>query len=140
MWVENWHVLGQDNLYSRAVTRMVTVSVPLFFHAEQCIESSSEKVHMFERTSCAPAQETLMRTALDLWVSTAQHRLDLQADGVRRYATRAGLDIVAEPMNMAISGRQEGRAHVQALVGAARHHEFAYVLVRKLDHLNTHAN
>jgi hypothetical protein len=119
---------------------MVTVSVPLFFHAEQCIESSSEKVHMFERTSCAPAQGTPMRTALHLWVSTAQHRPDLQADGVHRYAKRAGLDTVAEPMNMAISGRQEGRAQLQALVGAARHHEFAYVLVRKLDHLNTHAN
>ena len=119
---------------------MVTFSVPLFFHAEQCIESSSEKVHMFERTSCALAQGTPMRTALHLWVSTAQHRPDLQADGVHRYAKRAGLYIVAEHMNMATSGRQEGRAQVQALVGATRHHEFAYTLVRKFDHLNTHAN
>jgi hypothetical protein len=47
---------------------------------------------------------------------------------------------VAEHMDMAISGRQEGRVQVQASVGAARHHEFAYVLVRKFDHLNTHAN
>jgi Resolvase, N terminal domain len=75
-----------------------------------------------------------------LWASTAQQRPNLQADGVHRYVKRAGLDIVAEHMDMAISGRQEGRAQVQALVGAARHHEFAYVLVRKFDHLNTHAN
>jgi hypothetical protein len=69
---------------------------------------------MFERTSCAPAQGTPMRTALHLWVSIAQQRPDLQADGVHRYAKRAGLDIAAEHMNMAISGRQEGRPQVQA--------------------------
>jgi DNA invertase Pin-like site-specific DNA recombinase len=73
-------------------------------------------------------------------VSTAQQRPDLQANGIHRYAKRAGLYIVAEHMNMATSGRQEGRAQVQALVAAARHHEFAYTLVRKFDHLNTHAN
>jgi DNA invertase Pin-like site-specific DNA recombinase len=56
-----------------------------------------------------------MRTALYLWVSTAQQKPDLQADGVHRYAKRAGSDIVAEHMDVAVSGRQEGRPLVQAL-------------------------
>ena len=37
-----------------------------------------------------------MRTALYLRISTDQQKPDLQTDGLRRYATRAGLEIVAE--------------------------------------------
>jgi DNA invertase Pin-like site-specific DNA recombinase len=74
-----------------------------------------------------------MQTALSLRVSTAQQRPDLQADGIHRYATRTGLDRVAEHMDMAGSGRQEGRPQVQALRRAARPHEFAAGLVRKFD-------
>lgn len=50
-----------------------------------------------------------MRTALYLCVSTSHQKPDLQADGLRRYATRAGLDIIAEYVDVAVSGRKEGR-------------------------------
>jgi DNA invertase Pin-like site-specific DNA recombinase len=74
-----------------------------------------------------------MRTALYLRVSTIHQRPDLQADGLRRYATRAGLEIVAEYLDVAVSGRKEGRPQLQALMRAARHHEFDCVLVWKFD-------
>jgi DNA invertase Pin-like site-specific DNA recombinase len=74
-----------------------------------------------------------MRTALYLRVSTAQQKPDLQADGVHGYAARAGLEIVAEYLDWAVSGRQEGRPQLQALMRAARQHMFACVLVWKFD-------
>ena len=74
-----------------------------------------------------------MRTALYLRVSTSHQKPDLQADGLRRYAIRAGLDIMAEYVDVAVSGRKEGRPQLQALMRAARHHEFACVLVWKFD-------
>ena len=74
-----------------------------------------------------------MRTALYLRVSTIHQKPDLQADGLRRYATRAGLEIVTEYMDVAISGRKEGRPQLQALMRAAHQHEFACVLVWKFD-------
>jgi DNA invertase Pin-like site-specific DNA recombinase len=78
-------------------------------------------------------EELSMRTVLYLRVSTSHQKPDLQADGLRRYATRAGLDIIAEYMDVAVSGRKEGRPQLQALMRAARHHEFACVLVWKFD-------
>jgi DNA invertase Pin-like site-specific DNA recombinase len=74
-----------------------------------------------------------MRTALYLRVSTAQQKPDLQVDGVHGYAARAGLEIVAEYLDRAVSGRQEGRPQLQALMRAARQHTFACVLVWKFD-------
>ena len=74
-----------------------------------------------------------MRTALYLRVSTSHQKLDLQADGLRRYTTRAGLEIITEYMDVAVSGRKEGRPQLQALMRAAHHHEFACVLVWKFD-------
>jgi len=74
-----------------------------------------------------------MRTALYLRVSTAQQRPDLQADGLHGYAARAGLEIVAEYLDRAVSGRHEGRPQLQALMRAARQHTFACVLVWKFD-------
>ena len=74
-----------------------------------------------------------MRTALYLRVSTSHQTPDLQADGLRRYATRAGLEIVTEYMDAAISGREEGQPQLQALMRAAHHHEFDCVLVWKFD-------
>jgi DNA invertase Pin-like site-specific DNA recombinase len=74
-----------------------------------------------------------MRTALYLRVSTYHQKPDLQADGLRRYATRAGLEIVAEYVDVAVSGRKEGRPQLQALMRSARHREFACVLVWKFD-------
>jgi DNA invertase Pin-like site-specific DNA recombinase len=66
-------------------------------------------------------------------VSTLQQKSDLQADGLRRYAVRAGLEVVAEYRDIAVSGRKEGRPQLQALMQAARHHEFACILVWKFD-------
>jgi DNA invertase Pin-like site-specific DNA recombinase len=74
-----------------------------------------------------------MRTALYLRVSTTQQKPDLQADGVHGYAARADLKIVAEYLDRAVSGRQEGRPQLQALMRAARQHKFACVLVWKFD-------
>jgi DNA invertase Pin-like site-specific DNA recombinase len=74
-----------------------------------------------------------MRTVLYLRVSTNHQKPDLQADGLRRYATRAGLEIVAEYVDVAVSGRKEGRPQLQALMRSARHREFACVLVWKFD-------
>lgn len=74
-----------------------------------------------------------MQTALYLRVSTAQQRPDLQEDGLHGYATRAGLEIVATYREHAVSGRQETRPQLQALMRAARQHAFACVLVWKFD-------
>ena len=74
-----------------------------------------------------------MRTALYLRVSTSYQKLDLQADGLRHYATRAGLEIIAEYVDVAVSGRREGRPQLQALMRAARNHEFNCALVWKFD-------
>jgi DNA invertase Pin-like site-specific DNA recombinase len=74
-----------------------------------------------------------MGTALYMRVSTIHQKPDLQADGLRRYATRAGLEIAAEYLDVAVSGRKEGRPQLQALMRAARSHEFACVLVWKFD-------
>lgn len=74
-----------------------------------------------------------MRTALYLRVSTEHQKPDLQADGMRRYAVHAELDIVAQYLDVALSGRKEGRSQLQALMRAARNHEFDCVLVWKFD-------
>ena len=74
-----------------------------------------------------------MQTALYLRVSTSQQKPDLQADGLRRYAERAGLEIVGEYLDIAVSGRKEGRPKLQELMRAAHNHEFACVLVWKFD-------
>jgi DNA invertase Pin-like site-specific DNA recombinase len=74
-----------------------------------------------------------MQTALYLRVSTAQQTMDLQVDGLRGYAARAGLQIVAEYRDHAASGRTVGRPQLQALMRAARQHAFACVLVWKFD-------
>jgi DNA invertase Pin-like site-specific DNA recombinase len=74
-----------------------------------------------------------MRTALYLRVSTLHQKPDLQADGLRRYAASAGLEIVGEYLDVAVSGRKEGRPQLQMLMRAARQHEYACVLVWKFD-------
>jgi DNA invertase Pin-like site-specific DNA recombinase len=74
-----------------------------------------------------------MRTALYLRVSTIYQKPDLQVDGLRRYAMHAALEIVAEYLDIAVSGRKEGRPQLQALMQAARSHAFDCVLVWKFD-------
>ena len=74
-----------------------------------------------------------MRTALYLRVSTIHQNPDLQTDGLRRYAPHAALEIVAEYLDIAVSGRKEGRPQLQALMRAAHSHAFDCVLVWKFD-------
>ena len=73
------------------------------------------------------------RTALYLRVSTAEQKPDLQYDGLRSYAARAGLEITLDYCDVAVSGRREGRPQLNALMTAARNHEFDCVLVWKFD-------
>jgi hypothetical protein len=68
----------------------------LFFQAKRRIERLSENVKIFGRMWPVPCRGTSMQTALYLWVSTTRQKPHLQADGLYRYATCAGLDIAAE--------------------------------------------
>ena len=73
------------------------------------------------------------RAALYLRVSTADQKPDLQYDGLRAYATRAGLEVIRDYCDVAVSGRREGRPQLNALMAAARNHEIDCVLVWKFD-------
>lgn len=73
------------------------------------------------------------RTALYLRVSTADQKPDLQFDGLRDYAQRAGLTITGEYLDTAVSGRKQGRPQLDALMKAARNYEYDCVLVWKFD-------
>src|SRR4029453_4913302 len=64
---------------------------------------------------------------------TIHQKPDLQADGLHRYAIHAELEIVAEYLDIAVSGRREGRPQLQALMRAAHSHAFDCVLVWKFD-------
>lgn len=73
------------------------------------------------------------RAALYMRVSTAMQKTDLQEDELKAYAKRAGMEINAEFLDTAISGRKEGRPELNKLMKAARNHEFDCVLVWKFD-------
>ena len=73
------------------------------------------------------------RTAIYMRVSTLSQKPDLQKDGLEAYASRAGLSIVAEYLDVAVSGRKIGRPQLKALMKAAKNHEFDCVLVWKFD-------
>ncbi len=72
-----------------------------------------------------------MKTALYLRVSTGHQNSDLQVDELRGYAARAGLDVVGEYIDMAVSGRKEERPQLQMLLRAARNLIYG---VRQLAH------
>lgn len=80
-----------------------------------------------------PAMPAAPRTALYLRVSTAEQKPDLQYDGLRSYAARAGLEITGEYFDVAVSGRRQGRPQLTALMTAARKRAFDCVLVWKFD-------
>ena len=73
------------------------------------------------------------RTALYLRVSTPEQKPDLQYDGLRGYAARAGLKVVQDYCDVAVSGRREGRPQLNALMTAVRNREVDCVLVWKFD-------
>ena len=74
-----------------------------------------------------------VRAALYLRVSTPDQKPDLQYDGLREYAARAGLEVIRDYCDVAVSGRREGRPQLNALMTAARNHEIDCVLVWKFD-------
>jgi DNA invertase Pin-like site-specific DNA recombinase len=76
-----------------------------------------------------------IRTALYLRVSTADQKPDLQYDGLRAYAARAGLEVVQDYFDVGVSGRREGRPQLNALMAAARNRAIDCVLVWKFDRL-----
>ncbi|MCY1740926.1 recombinase family protein [Ensifer sp. SL37] len=73
------------------------------------------------------------RTALYLRVSTPDQKPDLQYDGLHGYAARAGLEIVGDYCDVAVSGRREGRPRLNALMASVRNREVDCVLVWKFD-------
>ena len=93
----------------------------------------SEKEHLAGRRRKAPGPSRGTRTALYLRVSTADQKPDLQYDGLRGYAERAGLDVVQDYCDVAVSGRREGRPRLNALMAAARRREIGCVLVWTFD-------
>ena len=93
----------------------------------------SEKECLAGRRRGAPGPSRGGRTALYLRVSTADQKPDLQDDGLRCYAERAGLDVVQNYCDVAVSGRREGRPRLSALMAAARNREIDCVLVWRFD-------
>ena len=73
------------------------------------------------------------RTAIYLRISTADQKPDMQFDDLRAYAERANLDIVREYLDVAVSGRKQGRPQLDALMQAARDYSFDCILVWKFD-------
>ncbi len=94
--------------------------------------SSSKKEYIKGRRRPAPAPQQ-NHAALYLRVSTPDQKPDLQYDGLRAYAERAGLTIVGEYCDIAVSGRREGRPKLNALMTRARNRELDCVLVWKFD-------
>ena len=93
----------------------------------------SEKELLSGRKRAAAKPRPGTRTALYMRVSTADQKPDLQDDDLRGYAARAGLDVVQDDCDVAVSGRREGRPQLNALMAAARNHEIDCVLVWKFD-------
>lgn len=73
------------------------------------------------------------RTATYARVSTADQSPALQHDGLRAFADRAGLSVVAAYTDVAVSGRKEGRPDLDRLMASARRRELDCVLVWKFD-------
>ena len=93
----------------------------------------SAKEYLSGRNRRARPPPTGVRTALYLRVSTPDQKPDLQYDGLRGYAARAGLEVVRDYCDVAVSGRREGRPQLNALMAAARNREIDCVLVWKFD-------
>jgi DNA invertase Pin-like site-specific DNA recombinase len=93
---------------------------------------SGKECHSGRRRAAATRRHGT-RTALYLRVSTAEQKPDLQYDGLRAYAARAGFDVVQDYCDVAVSGRREGRPQLNALMAAARDHDIDCVLVWKFD-------
>jgi DNA invertase Pin-like site-specific DNA recombinase len=96
-------------------------------------DSVSAKEYLSGRKRRPSKGQEGIRAALYLRVSTPDQKPDLQVDGLRAYAARAGLDIVQDYRDVGVSGRREGRPQLNALMTAARNREIDCVLVWKFD-------
>ena len=96
-------------------------------------DSVSAKEYLSGRRRRPSKGQEGIRAALYLRVSTPDQKPDLQVDGLRAYAARAGLDIVQDYRDVGVSGRREGRPQLNALMTAARNREIDCVLVWKFD-------
>lgn len=74
-----------------------------------------------------------MNAAIYIRVSTTGQNTDLQKDGLAEYTSRAKLNIVKEYVDIAVSGRKEGRPALRQLMKAARNRVFDCVVVWKFD-------
>jgi predicted site-specific integrase-resolvase len=83
-------------------------------------ELMSSKVNLSGRRRRPAKGQDGTRAALYLRVSTADQKPDLQCDGLRAYATRAGLEVIRDYCDVAVSGRREGRPQLNALMAATR--------------------
>jgi DNA invertase Pin-like site-specific DNA recombinase len=92
----------------------------------------SEKVYLTGHRQQGPP---VRRTALYVRVSTAQHKPDLQRDGLRSDAERLGFEVRTEYTDVAVSGRKEGRPPLHALRHDARLRAFECGLVWNFDRL-----
>jgi DNA invertase Pin-like site-specific DNA recombinase len=63
----------------------------------------------------------------------SRQKPDLKYDGLRGYAAHAGLDVVQDYCDVAVSGRRETRPQLNALMAAARKREIDCVLLLKFD-------
>jgi DNA invertase Pin-like site-specific DNA recombinase len=93
----------------------------------------SAKEHLSGRKRRLSKGQDGARAALYLRVSTTDQKPDLQFDGLRAYAARAGLDIIQDYCDVGVSGRRERRPQLNALMAAARNREIDCVLVWKFD-------
>ena len=93
----------------------------------------SAKAYLYGRKRRPSMERDRPRTALYLRVSTPDQKPDLQYDGLRAYAVRAGLEVVQDYCDVGVSGRREGRPLLNALMSAARNREIDCVLVWKFD-------
>lgn len=73
------------------------------------------------------------KAAIYIRVSTTKQNTDLQKDGLIEYAQRANLHIEKEYVDIAVSGRKEGRPALRQLMMAAYNREFNCVIVWKFD-------
>ena len=95
--------------------------------------SASAKEYLPGRRRNVRLAATGIRAALYLRVSTPEQKPDLQYDGLRGFAARAGLKVIRDYCDIAVSGRREGRPQLNALMAAARNREIDCVLVWKFD-------
>lgn len=72
-------------------------------------------------------------TAIYIRVSTTEQNIDMQADALRIYAERSGLNITHEYVEYGVSGKNSSRPQLNALLKEARSHAFKNVLVWKFD-------